>query len=140
MICKMLDMSIRPCTQIVNFLSCLPYIGIGFIVGQALVIEGTATAILQDRDVFTPRGQAMNQDQKNYILVSYGNMGVRVGVQGLLTTITAIAFTILGITGLAMGIVWGSLGCAAMALSCYQIHRVNQYLEQHPPDRLVFVS
>lgn len=136
----MLGMSINSCRQIINFLSCLPYVGIGLILGEALVIEEKATTILKGEDVFTDNGQKMNQDQKAYTLLSYGNMGVRAGIQGLLTVITAVAFTILGITGLGGGIILGLVGCAMVALSCYQVHQINQYLEQHPPIHMRFVS
>ena len=133
-------MSIRPCSQIVDFLSCLPFIGIPFIMGQASAIEKTATTILKGEDVFMDGGQIMNQDQKAYTLLRYGNMGVRGGIQGLLMVITAVAFPILGITGSGVGIIHGLIGCGAMALSYYQTHKVNQYLEQHPPVHVLFVS
>ncbi|HEV7736078.1 MAG TPA: hypothetical protein VGO47_01735 [Chlamydiales bacterium] len=108
--------------------------------GQASAIEKTATTILKGEDVFIDGGQIMNQDQKAYTLLRYGNMGVRGGIQGLLMVITAVAFPILGVTRLGGGIIIGLLGCAAMALSYYQIHKINQYLEQHPPVHVLFVT
>ncbi len=58
-------MSIRPCHQIIDFISCLPCIGIPAIVGQACVIEKAASTILKGEDV---DGKPMSQDHKARIL------------------------------------------------------------------------
>ena len=133
-------MSVRPCHQIIHFFQCLPYIGIGFVLGEACVIEAAATKILRNEDVFHDNGHAMSQDFKDYILLSYGNLGVRAGVHGFLNIITAVVLTILGITGLGEGIILGLVGCAIVAFACYQTHQINQYLEQHPPTHALFVT
>lgn len=125
-------MKVRPATQILDFLECLPIIGTGVMMGRAAVIEKTASKILDNEEVSVD-GKTLTQSEKNYILLTYGNSGIRGAIQGFLLAVTLCVLMILGVVKLKYGITPAILGVAMIALAIYQTYRINKYLAAHPP-------
>lgn len=136
-----MSLRVEPLVQIMDFCTCLPFIGIPALIGGMIPIEGVASKILfgeplSEKDLpvrfreepLSDRLKPLFVDYKNQMVLTYGKRSCLGGIQGFLTLVTAVALTILGIMPIAVGIFFGIASLGMIALAIGQVYRVNKFL------------
>lgn len=140
----MITSHVNPIYHLRDFCTCLPIIGIGCLLGTMIVIESTASKILNKRGLESDSDIPpcfQEKDPPEYIkklftefkigcLLNYGKASCLGGIQGVTTLISIVALAILGLAPIGAAVAVGLLCSGMIALAVCQTIRINKFIEE----------
>lgn len=111
--------------HIINFVSCMPFIGITPLIARMFVYEKIAQQILRNE-----ASSSMDLGMKQLTLIKYGDTICHAAIHAVASLVTLVVLVALGLQPINIGLaICGILYLGFTAIAAYDIQRINQRLE-----------